>query len=169
MIIPPNIHDPLHLLNPVDSQEYEKQLSNAFKKKRQRKRNKSTSDYHIKTRKQSYKGSLTTSTPIKNKDKDDDSSDANLSKDENASDDAQSPVKRKKVEKDKESLQLDKIVSPVVPSAGWKKPGKSMHRLLSSVEDPMVRTLYYYFLYGILFKMYCRLFNLINLLSRILN
>lgn len=142
MIIPPNIHDPLHLLNPVDTQEYEKQLSSAgFKKKRQRKRNKSTSDYHIKTRKQSYKGSLTASTPIKNKDKDDnDSSDANLSKDENASDD-QSPVKRKKLEKDKDG-SLDKIVSPVVPPAGWKKPGKSMHRLISLVEDPKVRNFY---------------------------
>lgn len=32
VIIPPNIHDPLHLLDPVDSVEYEKQLTSPMKK-----------------------------------------------------------------------------------------------------------------------------------------
>lgn len=33
VIIPPNIHDPLHLLDPVDSMEYEKQLTSPMKRK----------------------------------------------------------------------------------------------------------------------------------------
>lgn len=32
VIIPPNIHDPLHLLDPVDSMEYEKQLTSPMKR-----------------------------------------------------------------------------------------------------------------------------------------
>jgi len=48
LIIPPNINDPLNLLSPVDKTEYEMQLTcNAsLKKKRQRKRFKSGSDFH---------------------------------------------------------------------------------------------------------------------------
>lgn len=37
MIIPPNIHDPLHLLDPVDAFEYQKQLSSPIKKRRKTK------------------------------------------------------------------------------------------------------------------------------------
>lgn len=54
LIIPPNICDPLNLLSPVDKTEYELQLTcNAnLKKKRQRKRYKSGSEFHpMKTRK----------------------------------------------------------------------------------------------------------------------
>lgn len=54
LIIPPNICDPLNLLSPVDKTEYELQLHcNAnLKKKRQRKRYKSGSEFHpMKTRK----------------------------------------------------------------------------------------------------------------------
>lgn len=48
LIIPPNINDPLNLLSPVDKTEYELQLTcNAnIMKKRQRKRYKSTSEFH---------------------------------------------------------------------------------------------------------------------------
>lgn len=126
LIIPPNIHDPLHLLNPVDTQEYVKQLSCLTK--RPRKRNKSGcdyhNDYHIKTRKQSF-SNRTTSTPVKtNPDTAESEGDENSASDE-------SPEKRKNFEKlnlKKDVHHVDKIVSPVMPQLQWKKPAKTANR-----------------------------------------
>lgn len=127
LIIPPNIHDPLHLLNPVDTQEYVKQLSCLTK--RPRKRNKSGcgdyhNEYHVKTRKQSF--SRTTSTPVKNNAEGGGDSEG----DENSASD-ESPEKKKNFEKlnlKKDQHHVEKIVSPVTPQPWKKMPTKNNNR-----------------------------------------
>lgn len=63
LIIPPNINDPLNLLSPVDKTEYELQLTcNAnIKKKRQRKRYKSGSEYYGPRKKVAFPNKMGTS------------------------------------------------------------------------------------------------------------
>lgn len=123
LIIPPNINDPLNLLSPVDKTEYELQLTcNAnIKKKRQRKRYKSGSEFHpMNTRKKvAFAAKLGTSPtkPAENET----AYDSNVSKE--SSDDELADPSWEIL--DKNAPKDSTRISPLVPQANVRKPSSS--------------------------------------------
>lgn len=152
VLIPPNIHDPLHLLDPVDTIEYEMQLCSPMKRKprqhRHRKRRKSckenvesTSDetvaqpstsaevVNISIESASTSGvDLDTSEPLKVNEPENLVKNLRLelgsptsSRKRRCSESSTQKAKQKRVD-------LDKIVSPVIPQhGGWKWTNHNNH------------------------------------------
>lgn len=118
VIIPPNIYDPLHLLDPVDSIEYEKQLVSPIKSRRLNRQ---------RSRKKKIKEEIDSNDLTKSDAKDEEApvetnaESANVIIEDNTR-------KRKSSEcvlERKKMLHKDKIVSPVIPQPGaWKRPPK---------------------------------------------
>lgn len=142
LIIPPNICDPLNLLSPVDKTEYELQLTcNAnLKKKRQRKRYKSGSEFHpMKTRK---KVSFANKPGSPSKAIESEAAyDSNVSK-ESEDDEATDPSWEIKVDKNQQK-DLTRI-SPVMGKAGSTTEAKpatvtSAELVVAEGEKPLVQ------------------------------
>jgi hypothetical protein len=143
LIIPPNICDPLNLLSPVDKTEYELQLTcNAnLKKKRQRKRYKSGSEFHpMKTRKKVAFATKPGSSPSKTTETEA-AYDSNVSK-ESEDDEMTDPSwEIKNVEKNaqKDATRISPVLGKASCSGEEPKPSTSTDKAVTAEKVEVVQ------------------------------
>lgn len=130
VIIPPNIRDPLNLMEPLDNDEYEKRLEMQQRKPRKKAR------LRRKTTDNTSPSRLTEEDNVKELPPPEPSTAASKSRKRSCSDSDNASQKGKEVKKLRRIDSLDKIVSPVVPQPGAWKRARPQQRMSTS-ERPV--------------------------------